>query len=91
MNRQEQFKQLCEEWVDLDLPFTCSSLDLYTSIRIERKGNSLIFQSKRAGKMAELGQAQLSDDGKVIGTVYVSSTPILGLMLYGLEQAIEKN
>lgn len=91
MNRQEQFKQLCEEWLELDLPFTCNSLDAYTSVRIERKSNTLSFVSKRAGQTTELGLVELSSDNKVRGMVYVSTTPALGLMLYGLEQAIEKN
>lgn len=91
MNRHEQFKQLCEEWLELDLPFTCNSMDTYTSIRIERKSNTLSFVSKRAGQATELGLVELSDDKKVKGLVYVSTTPALGLMLYGLEQAIEKN
>lgn len=91
MNRHEQFKQLCEEWLELDLPFTCTSLDTYTSIRIERQRNTLVFASKRAGQVTELGKAKLTEDNKLEGMVYVSTTPALGLMLYGLEQAIEKN
>lgn len=91
MNRQEQFKQLCEQWLELDLPFTCESLDTYTSVRIERKSNTLSFVSKRAGVVTELGLVELSDGNEVRGMVYVSSTPSLGLMLYGLEKAIEKN
>ncbi|ABY62901.1 hypothetical protein ST201phi2-1p068 [Pseudomonas phage 201phi2-1] len=90
MNRQEQFKQLVEEWLELDLPYTCTSLDLYTSVRIERKADTVVFSSKRAGQVGELGMAQIKD-GKVDGMVYVSSTPHLGLMLFGLEKSVEAN
>lgn len=91
MNRQEQFKQLCEEWLELDLDTTCTSMDLHSSVRIERTGKLIKFYSKRAGAVAELGQANLDDAGKVVGMVYVTSTPALGVMLYGLEKAIAQN
>jgi len=90
MARQEEFKKLVEEWLELDLPFTCTSLDTYTSIRIERRNDTVVFVNKHAGKTGELGIVQVAD-GKVTGMVYVSSTPQLGLMLFGLEKAIEEN
>lgn len=91
MNRQQQFKKLCEDWLELDLESTCTAMDLHSSIRIEHKGKTLKFYNKRAGVVAELGQASLDDNNKVIGMVYVTSTPALGIMLYGLEKAIAQN
>lgn len=90
MNRQEQFKKLLEEWLELDLPMTCTSLDTYTSIRINRKESVVTFTERRLGKELEIARANLLD-GEVVGMVYVTTTPHLGLVLFGLERAIEEN
>lgn len=91
MHHKEQFKKLVEQWLELGLPKTCTSLDLYASIRIERKGKAVIFTNVKVGKEGEMGKVYLDENDNVTEMVYISSTPYLGLILFGLEQAIEKN
>lgn len=91
MIRQEALKQLVLQWIELELDHTCTSIDLYTSVRIERVGTRVTFVSKRAGQSTELGMAQLNTDGTVNGLVLVNNTPTIGLVLFALERAVEEN
>ena len=91
MIRQEELKALVLQWLELDLDHTCSSVDLYTSIRIEHIGTRVTFTSKRAGQSAELGMAQLNQDGSINGFVLTNTTPVLGLIQYALEKAVNEN
>lgn len=91
MIRQEELKALVQQWLELELDHTCSSVDLYTSIRIERVNTRVTFTSKRAGQSTELGMAQLNEDGSINGFVLTNTTPVIGIIQYALEKAVNDN
>lgn len=91
MIRMEELKVLVQQWLELELPHTCTSIDLYTSVRIERVGTRVSFVSKRAGQSGELGMAQLNADGTINGFVMAGSTPVVGIIKYALEKAVNEN
>lgn len=91
MHRKEQLIKLLGEWLELELPRTCVSLDLFTSVRIEIVSRRIVFTTKRAGKESELAQVYLDDSRKVTGMVLNNTSESMSLMLFALEKAIETN
>lgn len=91
MHRKEQFLKLVIEWIELELPYTCTSLDTHTSMRIEKNKSRVIFTQKRSGRDLEVGQVMLNMDNKPDSGIFLTSAPTFGLMIYALEKAIETN
>lgn len=91
MHRQEQLKNLVKGWLDLELDETCSYLDTFTSIKIERESKMIVLNKKYRGNINEIGRIELDADSNFVRLISVASTPIMGLILFGLEAAIEQN
>lgn len=97
MHRREQFAKLVSQWLDLELPSTCVSLDTFTSMNIRRtmpdsrKDGSVIFTKKSRGHELEIAWAYTASNGEMTGLTMATTTPEFGLMLYALEKAIETN
>lgn len=93
MHRKEQLLKLISEWVDLDLPFTCVSLDTYASMRIERRGNNVYCIRKARGHDEEYGYFVLNQDQSPSELVITRNGihASVSLILYALEKAIENN
>ena len=92
MHRKEQLNKLVQDWLDLDLPETCTSLDQFNSLNVKRIGMRVEFNHKVRGNTNLLGLAMLNQDGTLNGVVIPGcTTPILSIILFGLEKAVESN
>lgn len=91
MHRKQQLIDKVSEWLELELPRTCVSLDLYTSVRIELVSKRIVFTRKRAGKDTEIAMVYLDDSRQVTGMVLSNESESMSLMLFALEKAIETN
>lgn len=97
MHRREEFAKLVSEWLDLELPFTCTALDTFTSMKISRnmpdtrKDGSITFTQKTRGKELEVGWVYTASNGTMTGATIATTTPVFGLILMALEKANETN
>lgn len=92
MHRKDELHKNIQEWLDLDLPETCTSLDQFNSLNIKRVGMRVEFNKKLRGTTSLLGLAMLNQDGTLNGVVIPGcSTPIMSFILFGLEKAVESN
>lgn len=92
MHRKEQLHKNMQDWLDLDLPETCTSLDQFNSLNVKRHSDRIRLTHRVKGQSIDLGFAMLEKDGTLNGMVIPNcSTPILSLILFGLEKAVESN
>lgn len=92
MHRKEQLHKNMQDWLDLDLPETCTAMDMFTSLNVKRVGMRVELNQKFKGNTRLLGIAMLNQDGTLNGVVIPGcTTPIMGLILFGLEKAVESN
>ena len=91
MHRKEQLEKLINEWIELDLPETCSKLDNYNSVKIVRTVSRIYFTHKLRGNNSVICVATVNAENKLDGLIMTDSTPIMALVLFGLEKAIETN
>lgn len=92
MHRKEQLLQNMQNWLDLDLPETCTALDNFSSINIKRVERRIELNQKIRGKSVPLGYAVLNEEGTLNGMIIPNnSTPIVSFILFGLEKAVESN
>lgn len=92
MHRITQLEKMVKEWLDLELPETCTALDQFNSINIKRVERRVELAQKIRGKSVPLGFAVLNEDGILNGMIIPNnSTPIMSFILFGLEKAIETN
>lgn len=92
MHRKDQLDKNMQDWLELDLPETCTSLDQFNSLNVKRVGMKVLFNHNVRGNSNFLGLAMLNQDGTLNGFVIPGlSTPILSIILFGLEKAVETN
>lgn len=91
MHRQEQLKKLVKDWLELELDETCSSMDTFVSINIKLVSKTIVLNKKLRGNTTEIGRIYLEDDQQVKGMVIEGDGPVMGLILFGLEKAVEQN
>lgn len=92
MHRKDQLHKNVQDWLDLDLPETCTAMDMFTSLNVKRVGMRVEFNQKFKGNTRLLGIAMLNQDGTLNGVVIPGcTTPIMSLILFGLEKAVESN
>jgi hypothetical protein len=92
MHRKDQLHKNIQDWLDLDLPETCTSMDQFNSLNVKRVGMRVEFNQKIRGNTNFLGLAMLNPDGTLNGVIIPGlSTPIMSLILFGLEKAVETN
>jgi len=91
MHRKEHLYDRLAEWVDLNLPFTCVSLDTYASMRIERRGNNVYCIRKARGYDEEYGYFVLDEDQSPNELVITrnGTHDSVSLILYALDKVLE--
>lgn len=91
MHRKSKLIELVKEFIELELPELCVSMDTYSSMKIITTPVRMYFTLKSRGNEEHI--AFLNLDGSTLEGMVLSGEPskAMSLMLFALERAIQTN
>lgn len=91
MHRKSKLVELVKEFIELELPELCVSMDTYSSMKIITTPVRMYFTLKSRGTEDHI--AFLTLEGKDLDGMVLSCEPskAMSLMLFALERAIQTN
>lgn len=84
----QKIKDLFKQWLELELENTCTSLDTYNSISIQHLDDVVIATKMSRGTPTYLATYSVVSE-EIKFSDYLP-TPLVSLLIYGLEKSIEK-
>lgn len=91
MHRKSKLVELVKEFIELELPELCVSMDTYSSMNIITTPTRMDFTLKSRGNKESIATFTIKGDELVGMVLSGESSKAMSLILFALEKAIETN